>query len=1002
MSEDPKGGGNAGAPEEPGNSVLRFLEQKVGEAPHVNLRDEDSATVSAPVIDPSSMEKLSVPQGRGNYQLMGEIARGGMGVVLKGHDTDLGRDIAVKVLDKRLCERMDVVQRFVEEAQIGGQLQHPGIVPVYELGLMEDERPYFTMKLVKGRTLAALIAQRETAADNRGRLVDIFESICQTMAYAHSRGVIHRDLKPANIMVGAFGEVQVVDWGLAKVLVRGGTADEERSRESQPARTILETVRSDGTSGSSHSLVGSVLGTPAYMPPEQAAGRVHKLDERSDVFALGAILCEILTGAPPYVGTTQEILEAAAQAELDDALERLDACGADPVLIKSAKQCLMAAPAARPADAGVLAERVHAYVVSSEERAHRAEVEATEARVRAEEDRKARRLTLALGAAVVAIVLVGSGGWLWVQNERSTQQAIEAERREELAERDRLLREEVNAALNDAAVFQGAESWDEAIVAAERARALAEGGEAGAELIASVDATLAALNEGLAGAERREEFRRDTQRLVAELREVARPDEQLEDEDKDRQFRETFLAHGIDLDGVKLEGAAEQLTRRGLGSEVALALDAWGEVRRLREDEDGALRLLELAHRIDPDPDRAHLREAMAVRDLEELRYLAEEGFEGQPASTWALLGASLARLEDRDLALEVFRTGLGLHPEDFELHYLLAAQLTPGVEDSKTHAELREAEALWRAALALDHTAAGAHFALGWVYRGLQDPERELRQFDLAYELDPTLNECWFRRAQALGRLGRLEEARASYEKGTELEEPAWVEGWSRASLARYVALDGDHERALQMSRDTWDSGLSSGFFLRIWLLQGFGVVAGLTGDEAPLVEARQLVDEYFAGSGDAGVRDLTRAYERYSGLLLQLAVHRGQLHSPPPITDEGRRVLLAHCIEVARDGTELGQDNIGLWRHLGQASYFAGDAETAVAALTREDELDDEDDVVNGFALALALHARGDETQARSRYLQALTWMAKDPESPAPVRQWWREQCAEALGPE
>ncbi len=118
-----------------------------------------------------------------------------------------------------------VVARFVEEAQIGGQLQHPGIVPVYELGLMADEAPYFTMKLVKGRTLSALLTQRKSTAENRTRLLQIFESVCQTLAYAHSKGVLHRDVKPANIMVGAFGEVQVVDWGLAKVLHRGGVAD---------------------------------------------------------------------------------------------------------------------------------------------------------------------------------------------------------------------------------------------------------------------------------------------------------------------------------------------------------------------------------------------------------------------------------------------------------------------------------------------------------------------------------------------------------------------------------------------------------------------------------------------------------------------------------------------------------------------------------------------------------------------------------------------------------
>src|SRR6185436_4237219 len=148
-----------------------------------------------------------------------------------------------------------------EEAQIGGQLQHPGIVPIYELGLLGGERPYFAMKLVKGKTLAALLGERESPSSERRRFLSIFEQVCQTVAYAHSRGVIHRDLKPSNVMVGAFGEVQVLDWGLAKVLASGGIADEKRAAAGHAPIPVLT------GSGSSHSHVGSVMGTPAYMAP---------------------------------------------------------------------------------------------------------------------------------------------------------------------------------------------------------------------------------------------------------------------------------------------------------------------------------------------------------------------------------------------------------------------------------------------------------------------------------------------------------------------------------------------------------------------------------------------------------------------------------------------------------------------------------------------------------------------------------------------------------------
>jgi serine/threonine-protein kinase len=155
------------------------------------------------------------------------------------------------------------------------------VVPVYELGRFPDDRPFFTMKLVKGQTLAELLSRRSTPGDDLPRFLSVFEQVCQTVAYAHAHGVIHRDLKPANVMVGSFGEVQVMDWGLAKVLVREAVPEE--------GPTAIRTARAD--SGSDGSWAGTVLGTLAYMPPEQAKGEVESLDERADVFGLGAILC---------------------------------------------------------------------------------------------------------------------------------------------------------------------------------------------------------------------------------------------------------------------------------------------------------------------------------------------------------------------------------------------------------------------------------------------------------------------------------------------------------------------------------------------------------------------------------------------------------------------------------------------------------------------------------------------------------------------------------------
>lgn len=441
------------------HSVLRMLSNTLNEVPHVSLR-ESEADGAGPITRPGSPE-MPPSNADGRYRLDGEIARGGMGAIIKGRDTDLGRDLAIKVLLDSHKDKPEVVQRFVEEAQIGGQLQHPGIAPIYELGQFADKRPFFSMKLVKGQTLSKLLADRENAADERGKMIGIFEQICQTMAYAHSRGVIHRDLKPANIMVGAFGEVQVMDWGLAKVLQIGGVADEKRSML-QHEQSIIQTLRSGVGSDAPHfgsagsqTQMGSVMGTPAYMPPEQALGEIDHLDERADVFGLGAILCEILTGQPPYVAEDGTLVfRMASRGKLGDALSRLEACGADEDLIALAKDCLELEPIDRPRDAGVLAERVTGYLESVEEKLRESEVQraaeaaradAEEAQAdaererakaqaaraeaesaRASEERKRRRTSLALAASMLLLIGLGSGGWLYVERQNTNRQTAEA------------------------------------------------------------------------------------------------------------------------------------------------------------------------------------------------------------------------------------------------------------------------------------------------------------------------------------------------------------------------------------------------------------------------------------------------------------------------------------------------------------------------------------------------------------------------------------------------
>ena len=172
------------------------------------------------------------------------------------------------------------------------------------------------------------------------QLLAVFEKVCEAVAFAHSRKVIHRDLKPANVMVGAFGEVQVMDWGLAKVLApRADRAEPAAGDEAAAAASAIDSDRGAGEG----TRTGSVLGTPAYMPPEQAIGAVDQIDQRSDVFGLGAILCAVLTGGPPYAAATRdEVYQKSVRGDLADALARLAGCGADGELIDVCLSCLAA------------------------------------------------------------------------------------------------------------------------------------------------------------------------------------------------------------------------------------------------------------------------------------------------------------------------------------------------------------------------------------------------------------------------------------------------------------------------------------------------------------------------------------------------------------------------------------------------------------------------------------------------------------------------------------
>ncbi|HZV06064.1 MAG TPA: tetratricopeptide repeat protein [Gemmataceae bacterium] len=568
---------------------------------------ESSLLPAAPpfVADPTPRTEFDL---RG-YQLIEKLGGGGMGDVYRCCDPALGRDLAIKVMTAEY-RGIDVAERrFLREARIAGSLQHPNIVPVHNLGRLSGGLLHYTMRLVRGTTFADILKEEAGKPERLPYLLSIFEKICQAVAYAHSKRVIHRDLKPLNVMVGRrFGEVQVMDWGLAKVLKPDDAAAEyEATTDAAGTRIPVE-----ADTPVDLSRAGSGFGTPAYMPPEQALGEWDMVDERADVFALGSILCEILTTQPAYSGTDgDEVHRRAKRGDVTQALGCLQQCGADSALVALCRECLSLSRDDRPRDANVVADRVKTYQAEVQERLRQAELErvaaetrareeqarsvveqerakealaraaaeaerAREAQQRAKAERRAKRRTLAL-AALVLVLLAGVGGALWWR-----QQQIE---KADMTVGNGLAQAELLAEQAWADPLQ-TDRYRQALEVARMAAQLADNASAAARQRAA---------ELIARLEREKDAAIKDQQLLAALLDVRGPREgpkyqsvgkdmmmALTEPTADEQFTAAFRRWGLDVNSIPTSEAATLLQARPapVVTEVIAALDEWASERR--------------------------------------------------------------------------------------------------------------------------------------------------------------------------------------------------------------------------------------------------------------------------------------------------------------------------------------------------------------------------------------------------------------------------------------
>jgi tetratricopeptide (TPR) repeat protein len=736
----------------------------------------------------------------GPYRLLEQIGEGGFGIVFLAEQQEpIRRKVALKIV-KPGMDSKQIIARMEAERQALALMDHPNIATMLDAGQTPDGRPYFAMDLVKGVPITEYCDQQPLPTRRR---LELFVDVCQAVHHAHQKGIIHRDIKPSNVLVTLQDQkpvVKVIDFGIAKALGQQLTD-----------KTLLTGYT-------------QMIGTPLYMSPEQAALSDVDIDTRSDIYSLGVLLYELLTGTTPFdrqrlknadFDEVRRLIREEDPAKPSTRISTMEASAATTV--SKRRQCdrkrlssllrgeldwiVMTAlekdRERRYGTASDLAADIQRYL---QDEPVRACPPSSWYRWRKFARRRKAGLAIA-GLILLFIVLLGGGGG-WVVRDRT---AREEELQRDQAARQSLLEERVTHALKQAGAAQAQGQWHDALATAARAEELlaSEGGEQ----------------------QRRQvhELRRDlelvTQVADVRLRSSADKDGYFDLALRDSAYAQLFREHGLDFSkGVDRAQVAGRIREKSTCLEVAAALHDWAMVcRKTRPATDTTWKdLLAIARAADPNPWRNQLRDAWEHFDADALEKLVQSDKVAElPAPTLALLGESLADTGRGEAAIQILRRAQLRYPADFWINLLLALAL-----HRAEPARLDQAIGYYRAALAVRPQSPGVYVDLGAALREKDEVDAAIAMYQQAIHLNPNLMVAHHNLGFALQKQGKFEEAVAAHRQAVRLKkDDDWVHYGLGIALFRQGKTDealAELELAVQLKGDNASTRSALGEVLR------------------------------------------------------------------------------------------------------------------------------------------------------------------------------------------